>query len=556
MNLRERFTNTNFLSKYTFVLVILVYAAGMFVPILQDDASVYAEISREMYVRANYLEIFRNGVDWLDKPHFQFWVTALSFKFFGVSEFTYKLPGVLFTFIAVCFTYLFAAKFYSRLHGFIAALILITAQHIIISANDVRAEPFLTCFTIMSLYFFAQFIKNKKIINIIAGSAALACLMMTKGLFTIIPIVCGIGFALLYEKKWKEIFDWRWILAGIFTFIFMMPTLYGYYYQFDLHPEKVVFGQHGVSGVKFFLWTSQWGRFTNTGPIVKKDGSIFYFIHTLLWAFAPWAIIGYFALANKTKQLIKKVSDKENYTFFGFISLFIIFSLSRFQLSFYLNLIFPLLAILCTDTILSLRNNTRLLKILTVVQLVTIIALLIAACTLHFLFFDHAPSIDTLIIFLSAVLISAVIFLTKGNWLKKIIFAPAIILLSVNYYVNRDFYPALIPYQSENTFVNYVKQNNIPLDKIAILNVMQTIINFHLRTILPDYKLEDVTANDLKGKLVFTTDAGMEKIRSLNLQPQIITIFKDFHISTLKGDFINKKTREQTLTNRYFVKVN
>ena len=130
---------------------------------------------------------------------------------------------------------------------------------------------------------------------------------MTKGLFTIIPIASGIGLALIYEKNWKDIFDWRWLVAAVLIIMFMTPALYGYYQQFDKHPEKTIFGENNVSGVKFFLWTSQWGRFTNTGPI-KGKGDVTFFIHTMLWAFLPWAFAAFFALYNKGKSV-----NQENY---------------------------------------------------------------------------------------------------------------------------------------------------------------------------------------------------------------------------------------------------
>ena len=66
-------------------LSMLVYAVGMLVPIMEIDGAVYAEISREMAKNGNYLELYLKGNDWLDKPHFQFWITAFSFKILGVN---------------------------------------------------------------------------------------------------------------------------------------------------------------------------------------------------------------------------------------------------------------------------------------------------------------------------------------------------------------------------------------------------------------------------------------------------------------------------------------
>ncbi|MCK5280273.1 MAG: hypothetical protein KAK04_17085, partial [Cyclobacteriaceae bacterium] len=83
MNLKT-FTNSKFLWRFTIGLSLLVYVVGMLVTIMEIDGAVYAEISREMYQSGNYFELYLKGQGWLDKPHFQFWITALSFHLFGI----------------------------------------------------------------------------------------------------------------------------------------------------------------------------------------------------------------------------------------------------------------------------------------------------------------------------------------------------------------------------------------------------------------------------------------------------------------------------------------
>ncbi|MEO8583209.1 MAG: glycosyltransferase family 39 protein, partial [Flavitalea sp.] len=226
-----------------FGITMLVYGSGLFITIMEPDAAVYAEVSMEMHDTGNYLSITHKGVDWLDKPHFPFWMSAISYSIFGVNTFAYKFPAIIFILIAAVYTYLFGKKFYSALHGWLAVLILITAQHIIISNQDVRAEPFMTGLVIMGLYHIAVFLCYRdtgkyKWRHAIAASLALACLMMTKGLFTIIPVSAGIGLTLMYKRNWKQIFHWQWLVVGVFIVLFLSPALYGYYQQFDLHPEK------------------------------------------------------------------------------------------------------------------------------------------------------------------------------------------------------------------------------------------------------------------------------------------------------------------------------
>src|SRR5687767_13622717 len=105
---RRSLTNATFLWNLVFGLTMLVYAAGLFIPIMEPDAAVYAQVSMEMHDRGDYISIYHKGIDWLDKPHFPFWATALSFQIFGVNTLAYKLPAVIFVLLAAFYTYLFA----------------------------------------------------------------------------------------------------------------------------------------------------------------------------------------------------------------------------------------------------------------------------------------------------------------------------------------------------------------------------------------------------------------------------------------------------------------
>jgi 4-amino-4-deoxy-L-arabinose transferase-like glycosyltransferase len=170
--------------------------------------------------------------------------------------------------------------------------ILLTAEHIIISNNDVRAEPFLTGLIMASIFHFSKSLTKKTGWHIVAASFFAACAVMTKGPFTLIPIGGAIAGELIIKKNWKQLFHWKWIVSGLMIVLFIIPEIYCLWYQFDIHPEKVVFGKTGVSGVRFFFWDSQFGRFLNTGSI-KGKGDPSFFLHTLLWAFLPWSLIMY-----------------------------------------------------------------------------------------------------------------------------------------------------------------------------------------------------------------------------------------------------------------------
>jgi 4-amino-4-deoxy-L-arabinose transferase-like glycosyltransferase len=550
---------------------MLVYAVGLFIPIMEPDAAVYAQVSMEMHDRGDYLSIYHKGIDWLDKPHFPFWMSAASYEVFGVNAFAYKLPAVFFILLGALYTYLFAKKFYSALHGWLAVIVLIIAEHIIISNQDVRAEPFMTGLMIMGLYHFACLVVRPQrsvilraaragsgpqdrgsIKHILLGSLAVACLIMTKGLFTIIPIASGIGLTLVIQKNWKQIFHWQWLVAGVLVILFMSPALYGYYRQFDMHPEKTVFGEHNISAVKFFLWTSQWGRFTNTGPI-KGKGDITFFVHTMLWAFLPWAFAAFFALYKRTRDLIKKIPVEETFTYFGFITLFLIFSASKFQLSFYLNPLFPLLSIITVSALLNSKLKT--LRTFSIIHLVLSLLLITGLVLLHIVFSSSVPHIDTIIILVAGITLALFIFIKSQSYLKKIIFATALVVLVVNYYVNRDFYPALMGYQAESEAAYFMKENGIAAKDVVFVGEMESVADVILHAPTKVIAIDSVTADDVSDKIVFTSAEGRAKINSFGLNYSIITEFDDFPVTRLNGRFINKKTRASEVQPKYFLKV-
>ena len=536
-----------------FVLTMIVYATGASTEILATDGTLYAEISREMFRTGNYLNIISKGKDWLDKPHFHFWVTALSFKIFGVNQYGYKIPGIISVLIAALFTYRYGKKFYSEKHGTIAAMMLLTAQHIITSNMDVRAEPYMTLFTIMGLYYAALFLDSRRWGYLVLTSFALAILMMIKGLFTIIPIAAAIGCSLWYEKKWKQIFHWQWLVCGMLTLGFMMPSLYGYYQQFDMHPEKWVFGKQDVSAIRFFFIDSQWGRFVNSGPI-KGNGDPFFFVHTLLWAFLPWAWIAYYALFQKTKQLIRREITGETYTYFGFIVMFLIFSASKFQLAHYLNPVFPLLAIISAGAIIS--ASEKILSALKKMQVATFFILLLVFSAILYFFQNQLPNISSLLIILIGITGSIVILFNKHfPSLTKVLFVPLFFSLSINYYLNRDFYPELSKYQSESVVADYMMKEKLPADQLVCLGVYENSTSFKLDRSIPLYNLEEAKADQLNSKYVFTNDMGLKKIDSLHISVKLLRTFDDFHTSMLTTEFLNKSTRASTLGKTYLVKL-
>jgi 4-amino-4-deoxy-L-arabinose transferase-like glycosyltransferase len=81
--------------------IVVVYIISGFVDVMEVDAAQYASIAREMLERGEYLQVTNRYVDYLDKPPLLFWLSALSFKVFGISNVAFKLPSLLFAIVGI-----------------------------------------------------------------------------------------------------------------------------------------------------------------------------------------------------------------------------------------------------------------------------------------------------------------------------------------------------------------------------------------------------------------------------------------------------------------------
>jgi len=195
---------------YFFIaLAVAVNFSGLFVTIMGPDAALYATISKTMALHHDYVNLMVNGHDWLDKPHFPFWITAMSFNLFGITTWAYKLPGILFLLMGAVYTYYFAKSLYNKQIALWSVLILLTAQHILLSNNDVRAEPYLTGLIIAAVYHFYKANISNNYWHLLAGCIFTACAIMTKGMFAIIPIGGAIVGQFIITQQWKQLINWK-----------------------------------------------------------------------------------------------------------------------------------------------------------------------------------------------------------------------------------------------------------------------------------------------------------------------------------------------------------
>ena len=195
------------MSRKTFTLLVilvgLVNLTGLLNDIFTADSSLYATISKSLSQSGDYLNIFVQGKDWLDKPHFPFWICAFSIKVFGANTFGYKFPSILFFFIGLIYTYKLAKLLYNKETARLATLIVGSSVHIIISNNDTRAEAILLCLVVAAVYYMYRLTLNFTFRDILLTSVFSSAAVMTKGIFVLIIIYSAIFGNLLLKRDFN-----------------------------------------------------------------------------------------------------------------------------------------------------------------------------------------------------------------------------------------------------------------------------------------------------------------------------------------------------------------
>jgi len=536
------------------ILGLLINIAGITTQFFTDDPGLYGLIARNMVESHNYSNLMFQGVDWLDKPHFPFWMAALSFKVFGINTVAYKLPALCFYFMSVIYTYKLGKKFYGVETALIAVLILLTAQHTIMSNTDVRAEPYIMGLLMGSVYHFYLLKEKFSLRDLLFGALFAGCSVMTKGIYLLIPIGFAIIGDYIFKRDFKGLFQWRWLFAVMLTAVFILPEVYTLYTQFDLHPEKTVFHRHHVSGIKWFLWDSQFGRFNSTGYIKRDDGSYFFFLHTLLWAFAPWCVLFYGALFVTVKKIVKHIVLPEYVCISGAGLMLFIFSISAFQLPFYTNILFPFFSIITAVFVQNViaKSKGAYFK---VSQYIITGLLVFVFIVLNFIFSPEKFVVFSLIT-AALGLLTWYIYKNSQSVYYGLFLFTCCVAVWLNTYFLSVVYPTLLRYKPEVQASTYVNQH-LADRPIVVICAIPNAFPFYIPRPIEVTSLSNLLAKPVdKNAVVLIDDNLVKQMDYKKVKYTVIKAFEDYPQENLTLPFILEDQRYKTLDHFYLVTIN
>jgi hypothetical protein len=300
------------------------------------------------------------------------------------------------------------------------------------------------------------------------------------------------------------------------------------------------------------LWDSQFGRFVNKGAITRQSGDIFFYVHTLLWAFAPWCLIFYYALAANIKSIVKKRPLAEYYSLSGGVLLLVLFSLSRFQLPFYTNTIFPLFAIITAPFC-----YRQLSKWGSVFRQVTfwLYAAGLVIVTMAIQYFSSPGNTGYFLADVAFLAIAAaVLFRRVAAANARAFFLVCIASLFANFYLNSVFYKLIISYRGQIKAAEYVNRASFAAYHLYTLRTENNGFQFYSNRPIAYVPLDSFKSFQPPGPAVFYVNKkSIDSLNILNADFKVIKAFQNYPQENILPAFINKETRNSTLDSVYLV---
>ncbi|MEX1132756.1 MAG: glycosyltransferase family 39 protein [Flavobacteriales bacterium] len=521
--------------------LLLVLAAGAMLDVMGVDAAQYAGMARDMLsldhrpADATWLKLYYRGNNYLDKPPLLFWLSALSFKLFGVHNWSYKLPSILYALLGMYATYRFAKLHYPDALARTAALMFGSSVAFVLMTNDVRTDTMLMGSVMAAIWLGSAWIEQRRWWQLVGCAVAIASGMLAKGPMGLMAPALALGGHVLLARRLDVLRDIRWALVLPLVAVLLVPMCIGLYEQ------------HGIQGIRFYFWEQSFGRITGENRW-KDDSTFLFFSHEVLWQLLPWTVFLLAGLWLSFKALWKRTALPEYVSISGVFLVFTAISLSQFKLPHYLYVILPLFSVIAAwgwHSVLEpwvMRVHAMVLLILWCFALVLVL----------WSFPDGGLPFAALLV---AVALLAVFYLRQHRDRNGVFLLGFHVFMAIAITLNGHFYPELLRYQGNAQAGKWAAKQGLGINNFYGMQLSGSALDFYAG--YPVHWLsnaEEAARVIAPGVVVYTDLLRKQELEEAGFVPKEILPVMYYDVQLLGSEFLVPEQRTDVLRQHYLLR--
>lgn len=243
------------------ILILLTLLAPLFFyklgqsSLVSWDEAWYGDVARHITQTGDLFNLVYNGATFTDKPPGGFWIEAVFFKLFGISEWIARLPQAIAGLITLYIIYFLGSKLFNRVVGFASAVSLSSAFWFLSRARSGNLDILLTLFFVLTVYLAVLASERKKFFLPLALS--LAFLAMIKGI-VFIPAVIPVLIIIFWKSKLYKLKDFLLPiiltlgLTGIWILIVYIKEPSQVFWHFNHSVRESTIENNFIGSIKLF----------------------------------------------------------------------------------------------------------------------------------------------------------------------------------------------------------------------------------------------------------------------------------------------------------------
>ena len=204
----------------------IIYMTGLSWPALLDDVdTVHAEAAREMLQRHDWVTLYTNGFRYLEKAPIMYWTLAVSYKMFGISNWSTRLPLMLAVLAVALATYRLGRRVFGETGGLYAGVALITSLGLFVFTRFQIPEVVVTLWLTIGYDLFLRSLDEERPSRFVCWGFAITCALnvLTKGLIGLIFPVAAIGLFLLLTGSLRRLLRMHLISSTLIFLVIAAP---------------------------------------------------------------------------------------------------------------------------------------------------------------------------------------------------------------------------------------------------------------------------------------------------------------------------------------------